>query len=244
MKKVLRRLVSSILFLLPGCSNDRDAPLPMPALTPERTLTVAAMGDSLTQGSEDTPGLGGYPGRLERLLNEVRPGAQVINLGRSGWTSSQLVRRQLPTALEIKPDIALVWIGSNDLWRYFKAEQEADDLKNFEANIDTILKTLRERSVKTFIAMLDDQSKRPVASTSEIEPYTQEDRERMSRRAIAYNSVVERKAGEFGAATVDFFHTEIFTNPATLAADGNHPNARGYDLIAQKWFDALAGLAP
>ena len=29
--------------------------------------------------------------------------------------------------------------------------------------------------------------------------------------------------------------TDIFTNPATLADDGNHPNAAGYDVIAGMW---------
>lgn len=211
----------------------------MPALTPSRTLTVVAMGDSLTEGIGDTPGMGGFPARLEKLIEDVRPGVQVVNLGRSGWTSSQLLNRQLPTALRIEPDIALVWIGSNDLWRYFRADQESEDLAQYTANIDSTLKALRDKGIKTYIALLDDQAKRPVASTADIQPFTQDDRDRMSRRAKAYNEVMARKAEEYGATTVDFFNTDIFTNPLTLAADGNHPNAEGYELIAQKWFEAM-----
>src|SRR5207244_9642118 len=120
-----------------------------------------------TEGIGDTGGMGGYPARLERLLNGVHPGTQVVNLGRSGWTSAQLVKRQLPTAVSIKPDVALVWIGSNDLWRYYRAEQEAQDLKDYTANLDTILSTLQGADVQVFIALLDDQAKRPVARTTE-----------------------------------------------------------------------------
>ena len=239
MKKQIKRILGAALVLLTGCGGDKDAPLPAPTLTPGRTLTVVAMGDSLTEGNEDTPGMGGYPARLEKLLSGVKPGAQVVNLGKSGWTSAQLEKRQLPTALEIKPDIALVWIGSNDLWRYYRAEQVVEDLRNFTANLDMILSTLKNNGIKTFIALGDDQSKRPVASTSEIEPYTQEDRDRMSRQVVAYNEVITQKAREYGATTVDFYNTDIFTSSETLAADGNHPNAHGYNVIAEKWFEAL-----
>jgi lysophospholipase L1-like esterase len=173
------------------------------------------------------------------MANEVHPGTQVMNLGRSGWTSEQLLKRQLPTTVDVKPQIAIVWIGSNDLWRFYKAEQEAEAEKNFEANIDATLRTLKENGVRTFIALVDDQSKRPVAFTIEVEPYTQEDRDRMSRRAVRYNEILAQKAEEHGATTVDFFNTTILTDEATLAADGNHPNTHGYDLIAEKWFEAI-----
>jgi lysophospholipase L1-like esterase len=238
MKLAIKKLLGGLAVLTVGCGSD-NSPVPVPNLNPDRTLTVVAMGDSLTEGIEDTPGAGGFPARLERMLNSASPGAQVANLGRSGWTSAQLVSRQLPTALKIKPDIALVWIGSNDLWRYFRADQESDDLAKYTANIDSTLKALKDANIKTYIALVDDQSRRPVASTNEIEPYTQADRDRMSRRAVAYNEVIALKASEYGATTVDFFNTDIFTNPATLAADGNHPNSQGYDLIAKRWFDAI-----
>jgi lysophospholipase L1-like esterase len=233
-----KRLAIAALFALTGC-NPKDAPVAAPTALPGRTLLVVAMGDSLTEGNEDDPGRGGYPARLEKLANEVKMGTQVMNLGKSGWTSEQLVKRQLPTAVEVKPQIALVWIGSNDLWRFYKAEQESEAEQRFEANIDTTLRTLNEAGVKTFIALVDDQSKRPVAFTTEVEPYTQEDRDRMSRRAVRYNEIITEKAKEYGATTVDFFNTTIFTDEETLAADGNHPNAHGYDVIAEKWFEAI-----
>ena len=237
-KRYTRRALGVLLLLLTGC-GDRDEPLPAPAAIPGRTLAVVALGDSLTEGIADTPGMGGYPRRLEQLLDGLKPGTQVINLGKSGWTSAQLVKRQLPTAVSIMPQIALVWIGSNDLWRYYRAEQEEQDLKNFTANIDTILGTLHETGAHVFIALLDDQSQRPVARTTEIEPYTQADRDRMARRAATYNRAIAAAAEHYGAATVDFYHTTIFTDPSTLAGDGNHPTAHGYDLIAQMWFESI-----
>ncbi|MBL8103862.1 MAG: hypothetical protein JNM02_15115, partial [Anaerolineales bacterium] len=49
---------------------------------------------------------------------------------------------------------------------------------------------------------------------------------------------------QYGALTVDFYNTGIFTNPDTLADDGNHPNPAGYDLITQAWYKALITILP
>jgi lysophospholipase L1-like esterase len=48
-------------------------------------------------------------------------------------------------------------------------------------------------------------------------------------------------AARHGVVTVDFYNTDIFTNPATLYDDGNHPNSAGYDAITQKWWQVLQG---
>ena len=47
-------------------------------------------------------------------------------------------------------------------------------------------------------------------------------------------------AARYGAAIVDFSETTIFEDPATLSEDGNHPNAAGYDVIAEIWYRAIS----
>jgi lysophospholipase L1-like esterase len=61
----------------------------------------------------------------------------------------------------------------------------------------------------------------------------------MAGQARRYNQVITQKAAQYGAGTVDFFSTTIYSDAATLADDGNHPNANGYDVIAQMWLNAL-----
>jgi lysophospholipase L1-like esterase len=61
----------------------------------------------------------------------------------------------------------------------------------------------------------------------------------MSAQVMRYNDVIVQKAAKNGALTVDFYSTDIFTNPATLYDDGNHPNSAGYDIVAQKWFEVM-----
>jgi lysophospholipase L1-like esterase len=93
------------------------------------------------------------------------------------------------------------------------------------------------------IALLDDQTKRPIAIRGEaFVSITPAELDRMSAQVVRYNEIITAKAEQYGALTVDFYSTDIFTNPATLYDDGNHPNPAGYDIIAQKWFEVLQSL--
>ena len=215
-------------------------PAAPPAPLPAGALTIVALGDSLTEGEGDQSSEGGgYPARLARALNEVRPGSQIINLGKSGWTSAQLLEGQLPTALEANPHLALVWIGSNDLWQSNGPEQEAAELALYTSNIDATLRALTEAGARVFIALLDDQSQRPYTASPNGAGLDPEGVAYMSRLGGAFNEAIRAKAAEYGATTVDFYNTTLFTDPATLAEDGVHPNTQGYDRIAQIWFEAL-----
>jgi lysophospholipase L1-like esterase len=229
---------------------------------PSGPLTLVAVGDSLTQGDGDDSGRG-YPGRLLEMVNALRPGSTMTNLGQSGWSSDALIKgdqgieNQLERAVvelqtatsQGRGAVALVWIGSNDLWYLYEYggdvtdEGDAQDVQRFASNMDTILSRLRGTGAAVIVALLDDQSKRPVALKGEaFTSVTKDELARMSVQVGRYNTIIVTKAMQYGALTVDFYNTDIFTNPATLYDDGNHPNQAGYDLIAQKWWDAVRSL--
>lgn len=227
-------------------------------------VSMIAIGDSLTEGDTDEGG-GGYPARLNSFVNEIRPGSNATNFGRSGWNSDALINGdqgllgQLPRAVDEvmiaksqgRAVVVFVWIGSNDLWYLYEYggdigdEQETQDLENFSANIDLILSQLRNAGAEVLIALLDDQSKRPIALRGEaFLEITPDELNRMSLHVVRYNEIITQKAAQYGALTVDFYNTDIFTNPATLYYDGNHPNSAGYDVITQKWFEVLLTILP
>lgn len=234
--------------------------VPVAAL-PAGPVTLVALGDSLTQGDGDDSGRG-YPGRLLEMVNAVRVDSQVTNLGRSGWSSDALIdgdqglTGQLPRAVnELEAaklrgggTLALVWIGSNDLWYLYEYgegsdENDALDAERFSSNIEWMLIQLKEAGAQVVIALLDDQAKRPVALKGEaFTSITPDELNRMSAQAVRYNEIITANAEKYGALTVDFYSTDIFTNPATLYDDGNHPNSAGYDIIALKWFEVLKTL--
>lgn len=232
---------------------------------PAGPVTLVMLGDSLTagQGDESAAG-GGYPRRLLTLVQAPRPGSTVHNLGQSGWTAADLIGGtngtpgQLPTAVNLLNSssgakAAFLWIGSNDLWYLYEfgnpsAADEAQDVQNFTANLDTILQQLTATGATVFVALLDDQSQRPVVANppNPNEPafpgISAAERQRMGQQVIAYNNAINAKAAQYGARVVDFYQTTIFTDAATLADDGNHPNAAGYDTITERWFAVLGPL--
>jgi lysophospholipase L1-like esterase len=184
-------------------------------------------------------------------MQAVRPGSTLNNLGVSGHTSDDLINIQLAPAIThlnqaSGTTVAVVWIGSNDLFGLYMpvgtttVEEEAFYLQNFTTNIETILNRLEQTGAKLFIALLDDQSKRPCITTDDVfKDVTAEEATRMSQQVTLYNQAIQSKASQHGATIVDFYNTTIFTNPATLSGDGNHPNGAGYDIIATMWFDKV-----
>ncbi len=225
-------------------------------------ITLVALGDSLTQGDGDLENGGGYPARLATRLKAERPGSMVKNLGQSGWTSDDLINTQLEPAINLlrsvpaeQVKVATVWIGSNDLfglYNYVCDEEyrndfsacERDGVRIFSENIQRILSALKDTGARLYIALLDDQSKRPVMTDAEkrsssFDKITKEDVARMSAQTGKYNEVIREMAERFEAATVDFSDAKLFTEPATLDSDGNHPNGKGYDTIADVWYRAV-----
>jgi lysophospholipase L1-like esterase len=274
----MKRILIIFSILLAACSSGRiqtspsivpdEETLPVgtnpafPTALPPGPVTLVAIGDSLTQGDGDETERG-YAGRLVEKVNLLRPGSSLVNLGQSGWNSDALINGdqgipgQLNRALEElqsanqqqRASVALVWIGSNDLWYLYEYggdgsdAGDAADAAHFAENLDLILSTLQSAHSPVIIALLDDQSKRPVAIKGEaFTSITAAELKRMSEQVIKYNQIISEKASLYGALTVDLYHTDIFINPATLYDDGNHPNATGYEIIADKWFEIISTL--
>ena len=71
---------------------------------------VLCLGDSLTEG---TVGVGFIP-----FLREFLSGHEYVNLGVNGDTIAGLRRRAERLAPRLRGDVAVVWIGTNDVLTY------------------------------------------------------------------------------------------------------------------------------
>jgi lysophospholipase L1-like esterase len=249
-----------------------NTPSPTPTATdqngtiPSGPLTLVTLGDSLTEGERDDSAQGGgYPRRLLEAVQSQRPGSTMLNLGRSGWTSRDLINGvngdlgQLGQAVAhlnnaTGAKIALIWIGSNDLWYLYEFgpepmtdSAEAQNLAEYEQNLTATVQQLRATGAVVLLGLMDDQSLRPVVADppNPGEPafpsISAADRTHMSAQVGRYNSVLSTLAADPSVDVVDFFNTTLFTNPATLADDGNHPNAAGYDAITALWLEKVIG---
>jgi lysophospholipase L1-like esterase len=205
---------------------------------------------------------GGYPVRLLARLQITYPGSTLNNVAISGFTSADLINTQLGPAVDIlntapagNVRMAIVWVGSNDLFGLYNyvcdidygndySLCEANDLQNFTNNIATILDSLQATGARTYIALLDDQSRRPFmidparryASYERISDF---DLTRMALQVRNYNNSILAAALVRGVGVADFFNTIIFEDWATLSEDGNHPNAAGYDVITEIWYQVV-----
>ncbi len=118
-------LVAGAAAGLSGRLGDRvgDGPLaPTPASAPALPATgafrIVALGDSLTRGTGDTPGGGGYPERVAAALRKAGLVVSVENLAIDGSETGDFLRKveEAGVAQRIAgANLILLSIGGNDL---------------------------------------------------------------------------------------------------------------------------------
>ncbi|RFU85407.1 SGNH/GDSL hydrolase family protein [Streptomyces triticagri] len=96
-----------------------------------------ALGDSQTEGvgdGDDGTGLRGWADRLAEHVAAASPGLQYANLAVRGRLAAQVRAEQLAPALALRPDLATVVAGVNDLLRpRFDAAEVAGHLEEMFA---------------------------------------------------------------------------------------------------------------
>jgi lysophospholipase L1-like esterase len=229
--------------------------MPTPTLD-VRPITLVTVGDSLTEGDKDNVKEGGgWPRRIRSILAAQRPGSQVINLARAGWTSTDLLYgtngepNQIDRAVDALrrasgAKIATVWIGANDLFYLYEfgdptRDEERRDRDRFINNLDETLRRLSETSAKVFVAQIGDPSTWGAPGGGLFYSTTPDEWTRLSKQATAYDAALQLLATKYTAALVDVHVTRIFQTPALMDPDGLHPNGRGYDALAELLLKAL-----
>lgn len=171
----------------------------------DSSITVLALGDSLTEGlgvANDA----NYPAQLEARLQELGyKNARVINSGLSGETSTGLVNR-LDWILQTKPDVTILTIGANDAMRGI-------DVATVEANIRTAVKRLQDNGSEVILGgmqIYDNLGSDYVQSFAAIYP---------------------RVAKDMDVTLIPFFLEGVGGDPELNQADAIHPTKEGYAVI-------------
>ncbi len=174
-------------------------------------MTIAALGDSLTQGYGLPDGDGFVP-QLQAWLNAQEADVTLINAGVSGDTTSGGLSR-LDWTLTPDVDAVIVGLGGNDLLRGLPAELS-------RSNMNEIVDRLAAKSIPTLVMALPA----PKNFGPEYE--------------ATFNGIFPALAADYGVLLYpDFFAAfrDELADPTALATymqpDANHPNAHGVSLI-------------
>ncbi|MET7740154.1 SGNH/GDSL hydrolase family protein [Streptomyces sp. NPDC005385] len=193
-----------------------------------RPLRFVALGDSLTEGVGDPVGglWRGWAALLARGLAPVDAGVEFTNLALSGAQSRDVLERQTPEALALRPDVVSVVIGVNDTLRC------TFDIHSVAERLDTVYAAFRARDTLVMTACLPDPGSMLGLPGALARP--------LARRQRAVNTVVHALSQRHGALHLHAAEEEWLTDRAMWSADRLHPGERGHRQLALRFHALLA----
>jgi acyl-CoA thioesterase-1 len=237
---LLRAYFILVLLLVSACSGSPSrAPTAAPATpssptvarvsptaAPAGTVRYVAIGasDAVGVGATD-PASGSWPARVAKLLP---PGSAFVNVGVSGSIALQARTAQLPGAIAQRPTVVSIWLAVNDMNATIEPASYAIDLA---AIVDGLVSGT---DAKIFLGNVPDV--RPVPA------YAEADKAALFRLIQAYNAVIADIAAKHPGRVIA---VDLFTGSAplvstiTVSGDGFHPSDAGYQLIADRFADAM-----
>jgi lysophospholipase L1-like esterase len=187
-------------------------------------LRYVALGDSQTEGlgdGDDVTGLRGWADRLAGQLALGSPGLHYANLAVRGRTAAEVRAEQLGPALALRPDLATVVAGVNDLMRpRFDADEVAGHLEAMFAALTA------HGAVVATVTFPDIARITPLAR-----PF--------SSRADALNLRIRAAGLRHGVIVAETSHHPVVTDPRLWSPDRLHASPLGHERIAAAFAHAL-----
>jgi lysophospholipase L1-like esterase len=188
-------------------------------------LRYVALGDSQTEGlgdGDDVRGLRGCADRLAEVLAGQSPDLLYANLAVRGRLAGQVRAEQLPAALVLRPDLATVVAGMNDLMRpRFDADEVA-------GHLEAMFAALTGQGARVATVTFPDIGR--------IAPPARP----LGRRVLALNSRIREAAGRHGVVIADMSAHAVMTDPRLWSPDRLHASPLGHARIAAAVAHAFA----
>jgi lysophospholipase L1-like esterase len=192
---------------------------------PELYQRYVAIGDSQTEGigdGDDATGYRGFADRLAARLADLNPELRYANLAIRGKLAGEVHAEQLAPALDLRPDVATVVAGLNDVLRpRFDVDAVAGHL---EAMFASLTKAGATVGTVTF------------PNVAKIAPLTRP----LLPRVLALNARIREAAARHDVRVVEAFEVPVTTDARIWSADRIHANPVGHQLIADSMAHALA----
>ena len=183
-----------------------------------------AIGDSSTEGLDDPDGQGGYRGwstRLAERLARAQGSLLYANLAIRGLTTRQVRDQQLSAALDLRPDLVTLFVGTNDVVsRRFSVEA-------FRADLEAMQRALIEGGARVVGFTLPDLG--PVMPLARL----------VKPRIDAMNAAYREVSSTTGAVLVPLDQHPVASDPRMWSEDRLHANSAGHERIAAALGEAL-----
>lgn len=203
-------------------------------------VRIVAVGDSLSEGVGDpAPGWAGLRGDLQgwvHHLSELLAGTgvpnTVTNFALRGAVVADVEAHQLPRAVALRPDIALCFIGVNNVIR------PGFDAGTFASSYDHVIRDLTAASTTVVTTTVRD-----VGRTLPLPPGA---RRTVRANEQAANRAIRATVEATGALLLDADAADDPVRRGMVSADRLHPNRLGHRFIAQRVATLLrdAGAVP
>jgi len=199
----------------PASSSGPSAEAPAPAARPR----WIALGDSYTKGEAASADEAWPAVAAARLEASGRPVELVANLGRTGWTTRDVLAKQVPRLDRDHADLVTVQVGINDLVQGVSEDRFRSDLKELLAAL-----VARTGSPGRVVAVTIPDFSVAAAAPSFGDPET------LHSDIQKRNAIIIEEAQRAGVRTADIFgrSREALRDGTLLAKDGIHPSAKGY----------------
>ncbi|MFG2308385.1 SGNH/GDSL hydrolase family protein [Streptomyces sp. NPDC048566] len=193
-----------------------------------RPLRFVALGDSLTEEVGDPVGESrrGWAALLARGLAPRDTAVEFTNLALSGAQTRDVLERQTPVALSLRPDVVSVVIGVNDTLRC------TFDIPSVAERLDTVYGLFRARGALVMTACLPDPGSMLGLPGALARP--------LARRQRAVNAVVHALSERHGALHLHAAEEDWLTDRSLWSADRLHPGERGHRQLALRFHALLA----
>lgn len=184
-----------------------------------------AVGDSCTEGIDDPyPDGNGYRGWADLVaaqLAERLPGLGYANLAVRGRRIDQIYTEQVPTARELRPDIASVFGGGNNV---LQGRWDPDRVRS---------------SLDAAVADLSAVARTVLMFTVPDSAFHRLGNKRLRGKAEVLNAAVEETAKRYSAVLIDLRGDDATRDPRYYGADRLHLGEHGHQRLAAHVLDRI-----
>lgn len=185
-----------------------------------------ALGDSFTIGTGSTPAQS-FAARLTERWSAAGCTLTLENVAVNGYTTDDLIERELPSLATFRPTFVTVAIGANDIVR-------GRSVVTYRENVRRILEAAVGTGARVMALPQPDWSRSPTAASFGTQAA-------LAASIVEFNDALAAEARAKGVTFVDL--GPLMRQQASqgqLASDGLHPSAEAYDA----WAAQLASTQP